>query len=138
MTMKNITIGVLVGAIIAGLGFAIFFMATGQFAGASAGQVAAVERNSTTKAVGPQENIEIFTKKAGGCAARVITTKGSYINFTLDDANGGDVASTTVGSTIGHLQAASTTVIYDGATFGCGSVWAYSPASTTITVSETQ
>ena len=38
----------------------------------------------------------------------------------------------------GHLQAASTTVAYDGGQYGCGAVRIYSFTSQAITVSESR
>jgi hypothetical protein len=59
--------------------------------------------------------------------------------ISFDDiAGAGNVGSTTVGAAVGHLQSASTTVVYDASLYGCG-VWnAWAWASTSLTLLETQ
>jgi len=104
---------------------------------------------ATTTVLGPQgagvvrnrvfvENLE--------CKSRVITTPGtSGIMLSFDDISfpvagtttpSGVVGSTTIGASLGHYQAPSTTVAYDAGIYGCG-VWnGWAWASTTITTSE--
>lgn len=66
------------------------------------------------------------------CTARIITTAASPIMITFGDiaGNGGPTG------TFGHLQAASTTVVYDSGQVGCGALRVYSFTSQNITVSE--
>jgi hypothetical protein len=66
------------------------------------------------------------------CQARVITTLGTGIQFTY----GVEASSTTLSSTKGHFQAASTTVVYDASVWGCGVVSGWAAASTSVSVSE--
>ena len=66
------------------------------------------------------------------CQARVITTLGTGIQFTY----GVESSSTTLSSTKGHFQAASTTVVYDASVWGCGVVSGWAAASTSVSVSE--
>lgn len=65
------------------------------------------------------------------CAARIITTKGTAINLTFSDKTG-----IRPGATAGAVQAASTTVAYDGGLYGCDAVYAYSYASQVLDVYE--
>jgi hypothetical protein len=67
------------------------------------------------------------------CSARVITTYASPIMISLSDVQG-----FTPSATQGHLQAASTTVVYDSGLYGCGAVRIYSFVSGAITVTETR
>lgn len=94
---------------------------------------------ATTTEVGPQDASDtIFSARSdGACKSRVITTRGtSAITLVFGDTANGDLSSTTVSGAIGHLQAASTTEVYDGELFGCGRWSAYSYATQTITISE--
>lgn len=99
-------------------------------------------RIATTTTVGPQGatvvKTQLFAANAS-CKSRVISTVGTAIMISFDDiAGAGNVGSTTVSGTIGHVQGASTTVAYDAGLFGCG-VWnAWATASTTITTLEAQ
>lgn len=98
-------------------------------------------QTSTTTVVGPQGaaavKTQIFAENTA-CKARVVTTSGlSAVMISFDDIPAaGNVGSTTVSGTVGHWQAASTTVAYDAELYGCGTWNAYGYASSTITVSE--
>ncbi len=93
---------------------------------------------TTQYSVGSTSVVAIYQARAN-CAARIITTVQSPIMISFDA-----LSSTTVSATVGHLQAASTTVAYDGGIYGCGlwSVYGYqansAAPSTTITISETR
>ena len=91
---------------------------------------------ATTTTVGPSAaRITVFAAKTdGSCKARVITTNYGGIFLSFGDTTG--FGSTTITNGVGHWQAASTTVTYDGELFGCGLVTGYATASTSITVSE--
>ena len=66
------------------------------------------------------------------CTARIISTTGvSGITLTFTDNQGAVPTSIT-----GFYQAASTTVAYDSALYGCGAVKAFSGIAQTITVSD--
>lgn len=98
---------------------------------------AAYLQMATTTTVGPSAGkITIFSAKTdNSCKSRVITTPGtSAIMLSFGDTTG--FGSTTISGTAGHLQAASTTVAYDGEIYGCGRWTAFAWSSTTITVSE--
>ena len=99
---------------------------------------------ATTTTVGPQfitgKARRIFTE-TGNCNSRIITTVGQDIALTFydpKDAEIGNLSSTTLSMQIGHLQLASTTVVYDSGIYGCGNVYGYAKASTTITLTETK
>lgn len=100
-------------------------------------------RIATTTTVGPQGTDVVKTQIFAGnaqCKSRVITTDGtSAIRISFKDIPGaGNVGSTTIGASIGHLQAASTTVEYNSGIYGCGTWNAWAWASTTLTLTETQ
>lgn len=68
------------------------------------------------------------------CAARIITTVEKPIMITFTNAQG-DTAT----AIHGHYQAASTTVAYDGAIFGCQAWKIYGhDAPSTLTLTETR
>jgi hypothetical protein len=67
------------------------------------------------------------------CDARIITTAGSSIMLTFSD-----YAGQTPSATFGHIQATSTTVVYDSGQYGCGAVKAFSFANQLLTVSESR
>lgn len=73
----------------------------------------------------------IFGTTSPNCSSRIITTLSSAIMLTFSDKPG-----VTPSATVGHLQAASTTQVYDSGLYGCDAVRAYSFSSQTITVSE--
>lgn len=67
------------------------------------------------------------------CDARIITTVASPIMLTFSDVQGKVPT-----GVFGHLQAASTTVVYDSGQYGCNAVRAYGFVSSAITVTETR
>ncbi|MBP9771418.1 MAG: hypothetical protein KBD16_00625 [Candidatus Pacebacteria bacterium] len=67
------------------------------------------------------------------CAARIITTVASPIMITFTDKDGQIPT-----GVFGHLQAASTTEVYDSGQYGCNAVKIYSFVASTITVTETR
>jgi hypothetical protein len=94
---------------------------------------------SSTIVVGPNlvgtGILPVLFKADGTCDARVISTVGQPILLSFA------VLSSTTPENAGGgvLQAASTTVSYDGGIYGCGLVSAYGfGASTTIDLIETQ
>lgn len=102
---------------------------------ASADGVPASQRVATTIEVGPQQTKTLFAASVS-CGSRVIRTQGQEIYLLFADPVNGDLASTTLSSTAGFLQASSTTIAYDASVFGCGRMTAEALASTTITVAE--
>ena len=67
------------------------------------------------------------------CDSRIITTVASPVMLTFSDY-AGQVPT----AVFGHLQAASTTVVYDSGQYGCGKVTAYAFVASTITLSESR
>lgn len=67
------------------------------------------------------------------CVARVISTRASAVMLTFSD-----YAGQTPTGTFGHLQTASSTVVYDSSIYGCGLIKVYSYTADTITVTETR
>jgi len=74
----------------------------------------------------------VITATSTNCSARIITTgTDSGIGFTFDSPLG--IAN------FGHWQAASTTQVYDGGLWGCGTIRARSAESAaSITISNVQ
>lgn len=101
---------------------------------------AAYLQNATSSVVGPNDSDKTIFAVNGDCKARVISTWGAsaiMINFGdpgSDRLN--NISSTTVSGSVGHWQAASTTVAYDSGIYGCGRWSAYSYATQTLTISE--
>lgn len=92
---------------------------------------------ATTTAVGPQDGEDTIFAANDTCKARVVTTQGlSAVMLSFGDKTNGDFSSTTLSGQVGHLQAASTTVVYDSGLYGCGRWTAYAWVSSTISVSE--
>lgn len=94
---------------------------------------------ATTTSVGPQAipAVRIFSTSATKCDARVITTTGSNIFISFGEPTTvGNISSSTLANGVGHLQATSSTVVYDSGLYGCGTWHAWGPASSTITISE--
>ena len=84
--------------------------------------------------VGPSLNGITTLFATSSCTARIITTYANPIMLTFSDY-AGDLPT----GVFGHLQAASTTSVYDSGLYGCGRVRAYGfVATTSITVSETR
>lgn len=103
--------------------------------GGAAEGVPAIQSVATTTQVGPQETVQLFAARSD-CSARVVGTVGREITLIFADPSNGDVSSTTLSAIVGFVQAASTTKAYNHADFGCGRVFGYSAASTTITTAD--
>ena len=99
------------------------------FAGAPSGLQATVATTSAN-AVGTTATMLFATST---CSARIVTTAASPVMLTFSD-----YANQTPTGSFGHLQAASTTVSYDGGVYGCGKVKAYAFVASTITLTETR
>lgn len=97
--------------------------------------------SSTKKAtVGSTSPVTLFSRN-DGCNSRVITTYAAPIMLTFATSTDLDQTVEPTGQ-FGHLQGASTTVIYDSGIYGCGVWQAYgfevnsATPSSTISVSE--
>ena len=141
MTSSKVFLGTALGIIAIAL-FAFFFAVEQPQTSLGEAQASAVTvRIATTTTVGPQGpsvvRTQIFAANSS-CKSRVITTDGTAairISFTAFPT-AGNISSTTISSTIGHIQLASTTVLYSAQDYGCG-VWnAWAGASTTLTLLE--
>lgn len=78
--------------------------------------------------VGPQSVTTLFAKNSS-CTSRLVSTVGTAVMLSFSSA-------VTPTGTAGAVQAASTSVSYDNANYGCGAITAYAAASTTITLTE--
>ena len=107
---------------------------SGRLGAASSGLQSTIATSSQLR-VGPQAKILAFT--ASTCVSRVISTAGQAIQISFGTYPASGDATTTPASGVGHIQAASTNVVYDSGIYGCGNVGIFGEsASTTITVSE--
>ena len=126
-------------ALLATVVYSIALMSTASVAKASTIQgLWAIVATTSTATVGPGMNVATgfgtTTQEARhGCMSRIISTQGYPIMISF-----GSVSSTTLSTSVGHLQAASTTAEYDGGAYGCGYLTVRGLyASTTITITET-
>lgn len=108
----------------------------GAFTGTSAylQSAATTSVNSFTGTTTPA--VTLFSAKTdGSCKSRVVSVPGtSPIVISFGDTS--ILSSTTLSTISGVLQAASTTVTYDGELYGCGRMTARAWATTTVTTSE--
>jgi hypothetical protein len=132
-TLKYTIIGTAFVALVAVWSVSQFNLALGS---APSGLPAAYSTATTTQ-VGPDLNVELFGAN-GQCSARIVSTQAQPVMLTFFDPSEGNIASTTLSQTVGSVQAASTTAAYDSGLYGCGRVFGYAAASTTITVVETK
>ena len=106
--------------------------------GGTSGNLAADLATSSTVELGTDSVDVVFATSTSPCSTRTITTYGDPIQI---DRFVSEVSATaSLQLLLGHLQLASTTVVYDGAEWGCGA-WvgtAVSQGSTTIKISETR
>ena len=97
--------------------------------GALAGSEAKIA-TSTTSNLGAAGATALFSTSTG-CTSRIITTTPiAPIRLTFRDD---DVPT----ATFGHIQAASTSVAYDSAIYGCGRWEAFSWVAQAVSISET-
>lgn len=128
MTLTNSTLYGIVAVLILAVVYLMGSQVPQVYASAPAGLPARIATSSSPVLAATTATVIIATSS---CSARMITTKASPILLTFSDLAG--LAPT---ATYGHLQAASTTVVYDSGQYGCGLVKAYAMVADTITVSE--
>ena len=90
---------------------------------------------SSTLAVRPNY-VQVMTVARSNCAARSVSTAATAIRLSFGGESATSTATSTnqIGSSIGTLQAASTTVVYDGGLYGCGFIGVIGVDTTTSTV----
>src|SRR3990167_6920253 len=136
MTIKNY-LSALIGLAVLIMGVFLYSPTLNVQGASFTGTVSRLD-SATTTSVGPQAVLatRIFTANTD-CDARVITTTGANIFISFGEPiTPGNISSSTLANGVGHLQATSTTVVYDSGLYGCGQWHAWGPASSTITVSE--
>ena len=130
MTKTEITFYILgIGAVLA---FAYLLATLTPSVGASAPSgLPANIATTTNPTVGTTAALVFATSS---CASRSITTSANPIMITFSDYLG-----QTPTATFGHLQAASTTVVYDSGQWGCGAVKIYGyTGNQVLTVTESR
>lgn len=127
MKLTHKLLGILIIVIV---GVAVYGMAgKANKLGSAVPGLYALNATSSSVTVGTQLNATLFTNNLV-CDSRVISTRANNIMLSFND----NIAPS---ATVGHLQLASTTVVYDSGQYGCGNVTAYGyTSSSTITVSE--
>ena len=131
MTSKFALAGLFITACI--LLVAAFVMTTRQVSGSAPSGLAATVATTSYMAVSTTEGRIFATTTGQNCAARIITTYAQPIMLTFSEYD-----SKVPSGNFGHLQAASTTVVYDGGVYGCNAVRAYAFGTVNITVTETR
>lgn len=91
-------------------------------------------QTATSTSVGVYAPVTLFDDETSPtCHSRVVSTNHD-IRLSFDEVLGH--GSSTLSGTVGHLQLASTTVVYDSALYGCGWMTAKATqATTTVTIS---
>ncbi len=117
---------------------AVAIVAFGSFLFSEVQHTHAADTNDNPATVATTSNPTVGTTASilfatSTCAARTISTTASPIMLTFSDAQGKVPT-----ATFGVLQAASTTVAYDGSQYGCATVRAYSFVSSAITIQESR
>src|SRR3990167_1586223 len=128
LTTKAVLALIITSVLFAGF---LFVLSAINQAGASApsGLPATIATTSTVE-IGPQLNKVLFATST--CAARIVSTATSTASFQFTGALG----TTSLTSSVGHQQAASTTVVYDSGVYGCGVMTGFAYSSSTVTISE--
>ena len=128
--MKNTLLGLVVLIVAVAAIKVIFYQPEVDLGSAPSGLAATV---STSSPAAVSTTASTIFATTSNCAARVITTYEEPIMLIFSDTKG-----LTPTATFGHLQTASTTVVYDGGIYGCHAFKAYSFGSVDIIVTETK
>lgn len=128
MTYKNINIiGVLL--LVAVIVFTVIGIDKQTAIGSSPPGAAAVVGTSTN-VVSVAGTAQLLFATSTNCTSRVIGTQ-SEVKLTFSDRTGARPTGAN-----GHIQAASSTVVYDGGLYGCSAVWVYPYGADTISITE--
>lgn len=131
MTTNNIILSTLAIAIVFLAGVLLlkpFYQAFGE------GWTPVHIQTATSTTVGVTAPVTLFADETSPtCHNRVVSTNHD-IRLSFDEVTGH--GSSTLSATVGHFQAASTSISYDSALFGCGQMTALAvSATTTATIS---
>jgi len=137
------------GLIILGLAMFLVFgkykISENDALGGTANNLATQLHRATTTQIAAKGVARIFadfsaTSTMSGCSSRAISAYGGDIVVSFDEPRltslNGNLSSTTLSYMRGHQVASSTTAQFDSSLFGCGDLFIYANASTTVTVSE--
>ena len=127
---KTLSIPLLLLAFLA-LGVFAYLTVLPKFASASAPSGSPTNNATTTPLLATAVTPLLAIATSTSCNSRIISTTASPIMLTM-----GDQAGLRPNGSTGYIQAASTTVAYDGGLFGCGAVFVFSFTTATITVSD--
>ncbi len=128
---KGIIASILCFVVIIAIGFSYLSYKPDVIIGSAPDGVTAVTASSTVYTVaGTAVALFASSTSSTSCASRAISTGVSSINLSFNP----DITPT---ATLGHIQATSSTVIYDSGLYGCGPWKAISlGASSQVNVSE--
>ena len=134
---KSLTNKLEVLILIALAGLVVFaFWKSQPVQGAASMGIPATYATSSTLQVG-KEFVQVLSVASNSCTSRAISTGSAAIRLSFGGTATSTATSTAqIGSDVGLIQAASTTVAYDGGIYGCGFVGVTGQAgSGTTTVS---
>lgn len=135
MQNKLVKIGT-IGFIIVAMAMTVFAIMSFTYKRASASAPSGLPATVATSTLGfVMQTTQTLLAATSTCSARIITTRAQPAMLTFSDKPA--VVPTAV---TGHLQLASTTVVYDSGQYGCGAVRVVSatPSTDTIDITETQ
>ena len=90
---------------------------------------------ATSSQAGVSATVTTLVATSTNCAARIITTVAQPIRLSFGSPQQPILEPS---GTLGHLQAASTTVTYDGGIWGCGLIRVFGYGNATLTISVTE
>lgn len=125
---RIISITIILGMIV----LTAMFLTQKAFGSAPSGLQASVATSTLAYPVGTSQTILFATST---CASRVITTRDVPVSLSFNESVGQVPTATS-----GHVQLASTTVVYDSGQYGCGTVRVVSTTvgATTVHVTESR
>ena len=144
------TILAIVAAAVVTLGLVLFFESKNPeitwhqaFGGTESNQATQLSRATSTQ-IAAKGVARIFADfsatSTDQCSSRAVSAYGGDIVVSFDEprltSTNGNVSSTTLSYMRGHQLASSTLHTLDSALYGCGDMFIYANASTTVTVSE--
>ena len=126
---KTIATALIAGALLIGIIIGGMWFGDRSLASAPPGAPATV---ATSTAQSVTIGVAELLFATSSCSSRIVSTQGDAIKLTFSDFTG-----LVPSASVGHVQAASTTVAYDSGLYGCNAVKVYSYGTQTVHVTET-
>ena len=135
MTLQNkiVLTGVIALAVTLLMFFMFFTVQQSALSGAPSGIPTTVATTSQHLATPGSLNVISLLIGTSSCNSRIISTRASEVMLGFSDVQGFVPT-----ASIGHQQAASTTVAYDSGSYGCGAIRVFSYATSTVTITESR